>query len=262
MAQQKRHRERDELPEGAPIWAVRINQCLIEARMTQKHLALESGVSEAAITSWLGGRDKKRYAEPKAMGLKDVANALNVSTDYLLGITEIPTADTDIKAICEYTGLTSKAVEEICFSNGRLEFDVMDYLIRSARLRELASYLRSASRDIWMLDEALTQIKRKAESEGADKFANFILDLREKKEFREWSLVKEVEKTVENVLRDFLMPLLREGYGSDRFNFLLEGEEKRFKDAYIDDFVKKQAAKHEKERRRNFKKQTEEKEGF
>lgn len=43
--------------------------------------------------------------------LKFFAKVLNVSSDYLLGLTDVETVDTNTRAICEYTGLSAEAVE-------------------------------------------------------------------------------------------------------------------------------------------------------
>ena len=40
-----------------------------------------------------------------------LADFYGVSTDYLLGITDIPTADINIRAICDYTGLTEASID-------------------------------------------------------------------------------------------------------------------------------------------------------
>ena len=44
-----------------------------------------------------------------------LADFYGVSTDYLLGITDIPTTDMSIRAICDYTGLTEASVDFLHF---------------------------------------------------------------------------------------------------------------------------------------------------
>ena len=73
---------------STPIWAQRIANLLRERKMTQLQLAQMSGVSTASISEWLNSRDPR---EPKITGFKDVADALGVSTDYLLGANECTT---------------------------------------------------------------------------------------------------------------------------------------------------------------------------
>lgn len=46
-----------------------------------------------------------------------LAKLYNTSTDYLLGLTDIKTTDTELKAVCEYTGLTEEAIHNIKRAN-------------------------------------------------------------------------------------------------------------------------------------------------
>ena len=59
----------------------RIKMARIQAGYTQEYIAEKVGVSRTAISRWELGE-----IEPKITNLLAVAEALNVSTDYLLGI--------------------------------------------------------------------------------------------------------------------------------------------------------------------------------
>ena len=110
----KQSRDRKEIKKDAPIWAHRINQCLIERNMTQEELSKISGVSKSSLTGWLyGGITKdgknKPVTEPKVTGITNIAEALGVTTDYLLGRNDTPTHEQE--DICERTGLDDKSVK-------------------------------------------------------------------------------------------------------------------------------------------------------
>ena len=45
--------------------------------------------------------------------LCSIANTLNVSSDYLICLSDVPSLDTNIQAVCEFTGLSEKALNEI-----------------------------------------------------------------------------------------------------------------------------------------------------
>lgn len=45
--------------------------------------------------------------------LKKIAKHYNVSTDYLLGLTENTTTDIELQAVCDYTGLSEDAIKEL-----------------------------------------------------------------------------------------------------------------------------------------------------
>ena len=42
-----------------------------------------------------------------------LADYFNVSTDYLLGMVNVSTTDTNLQAVCNFTGLSEKAVEQL-----------------------------------------------------------------------------------------------------------------------------------------------------
>lgn len=50
---------------------------------------------------------------PDAVVLRQIADKCEVSADWLLGLTDVQTRDLDLRNICEYTGLSEKAVEMV-----------------------------------------------------------------------------------------------------------------------------------------------------
>lgn len=49
----------------------------------------------------------------KAEQLAEIAKHLGVSADFLLGLTDIETPETDLRAVCEFVGLSSSAIDKI-----------------------------------------------------------------------------------------------------------------------------------------------------
>ena len=62
---------------------IRIKELRQEFKLSQQQLAKEIGVSQKAIDFW-----EKGINEPKASYIKKLAIFFNVSSDYLLGISE------------------------------------------------------------------------------------------------------------------------------------------------------------------------------
>lgn len=77
--------------------------------VTRADLAEYLGVSAVAIGQYYNGD-----ALPSMDNLIKIAKYFNVSTDYLLGLTDAKTTkDTDLRAIVDYTGLSEECIKEI-----------------------------------------------------------------------------------------------------------------------------------------------------
>ena len=79
-----------------------------EKNLTQTELAKALMLKQDTISRIEKGRREISNSE-----LVAISKFFGVSTDYLLGVTPERTTDTDIRAICEYTGLSEKAVHEL-----------------------------------------------------------------------------------------------------------------------------------------------------
>lgn len=86
----------------------RIGALLSEKNKKQKDLAEYLGVTANTISYYVTGTRM-----PNIDQIIKIAVFFNVSTDYLLGRTEVETIDTDLKAVCNYMGLSEKSIEEI-----------------------------------------------------------------------------------------------------------------------------------------------------
>ena len=84
----------------------KIKLLLSNNNVKQKHLAEYLGVPDNTISYFCNG---KRM--PNTEQNKIISEFFNVSSDYLLGLTDTPTSDKDIQYICQYTGLSQKSIE-------------------------------------------------------------------------------------------------------------------------------------------------------
>lgn len=86
----------------------RINSALAMNNTLQKELAKQLNVKDNIVSYWCKG-DRT----PNTSQIIQIANYLNVSTDYLLGVTDVATTDKDLKFVCEYTGLNETAIRNL-----------------------------------------------------------------------------------------------------------------------------------------------------
>lgn len=93
----------------------RLNMAMRERGIKQKELAASLSVSENMISYYCNG-DRV----PNLVRLKEIAQCLNVSTDYLLGLTDNMTTNKEIDFIANYTGMTEAAIQNLhdCAKDG------------------------------------------------------------------------------------------------------------------------------------------------
>ena len=71
---------------------------------TREEIAGRTGSSRQCVGNWLNGKSR-----PDIFALSGIARGYGVSVDWLLGLTDVKTADTTIQGVCNYTGLTEQA---------------------------------------------------------------------------------------------------------------------------------------------------------
>lgn len=63
--------------------------------------------------AWFSKLRKNAIKSPSADIVYTLADYFGVSSDYLLGLSDVPTTDADLRAVCEYTGLSQAAIDSI-----------------------------------------------------------------------------------------------------------------------------------------------------
>lgn len=147
---------------------------LVGDTATQEEIASIVNTSRQNVGNWLKGKSK-----PDINALAEIAKGYKVSTDWLLGLTDIKTSDTKIKDICEYIGLSEDTVKS--FSEFKNDFDYefqsecMSEIMETAEFKKIFSY-------IWQLEDIIfTEFYLRDVSIFFDKFAEnnaFSIDLR------------------------------------------------------------------------------------
>lgn len=79
-----------------------------ERRITQDELAAKIGKTKQSVSQYVNGD-----SEPGYETLVKIADFFSVSTDYLLGISNIKTPDTTAQAVIEYTGLSEDNISTL-----------------------------------------------------------------------------------------------------------------------------------------------------
>ena len=89
-------------------FATRLRELIDEARIPQSTLAEHIGVTRQAISAYSLG-----VSVPDIEKFEGIADFFEVSTEYLLGRTDIKKADASKQATAKYLGLSEKAIDAI-----------------------------------------------------------------------------------------------------------------------------------------------------
>ena len=79
-----------------------------EKQETQQQLADSLGVKRETIKFWEGGN-----RQIKGGDIIKIARHFGISTDYLLGISDVKAPETSMQAVCDMTGLSEKSILSI-----------------------------------------------------------------------------------------------------------------------------------------------------
>ena len=90
------------------IIAERILTLRQNANERQEDLAQALNCNRGTIANY-----EKGARTPDAETLAQIAKHYNTTTDYIVGLSDVPTADKDIKFICDYLGLDEKSIQSI-----------------------------------------------------------------------------------------------------------------------------------------------------
>lgn len=89
---------------------------------------------------------------PSIETLSTLASHFHVTSDYLLGLTNTPTTDTDLRGIADYTGLSENSIKNLTFfareeeDGGEGFKDLLDRLFCSSQFKEI---LYSVNNAVW-----------------------------------------------------------------------------------------------------------------
>ena len=93
------------------IFAKNLCKAIEEAKVTHDDLSKVLGITRQAVTQFCNGS-----AQPSIDKLRKIANALRVSSDYLLGLTGVESNNNEDRVIHDALGLSDKAIAALKLS--------------------------------------------------------------------------------------------------------------------------------------------------
>lgn len=115
----------------------RLREVMQEKGETQQIVGDAIGKTRQAVGYYADGS-----SSPDWETIVKIAKHFGVSTDYLLGLTDQPTLNTEIRAICDYTGLSERSIQELNYCKSvfkehvtNIIADLIDAILRSVLIR-------------------------------------------------------------------------------------------------------------------------------
>ncbi|MGN0595215.1 MAG: helix-turn-helix domain-containing protein [Hominimerdicola sp.] len=164
---------------------------------TQEEVAKKVNTSRQNVGNWLKGKSR-----PDIYALAEIAKGFNVSTDYLLGRTEIKRSSAELQGVHEYTGLSEKAIINIKFYQPYLfnsykdrGIDIVNQILENNDFFELLDSLAF----YMSLLAHLTKASEKMVEEGCQLMGNTDMEMAEK----QGAMLYFTNKFIENLVRDY-----------------------------------------------------------
>lgn len=158
----KRKCETDAYNEAFPT---RLREMMSRTKTTQETLGEVLQVSRQMISQYCSGASTPDWKAIAAM-----AKHFDVSADYLLGLTDVQKPEMDFRAVCDYTGLSAKAIESIVNNfKDRWNYELSDALWNELFI-ELFPALASLSETSQMVSDIIRAINE-GETDDRSKFS-------------------------------------------------------------------------------------------
>lgn len=170
--------------------------------LTQQEAADKIGVSRQNVGKWI----QPNPTTPDIITLGKIADAFNVSTDYLLGRTDVQSVNTDLKGVCDYTNLSEGAIKQIINlknsqdekTSGSSLFELFDYILNKGIITELLELMQNYINNIPELKaiskEEHQQLLSKCNPKDRAKLRSDLLrDYKNSSDFILWQASKDFE---------------------------------------------------------------------
>lgn len=103
-----------------------------EMKKTKKEVADALGMPYNTYSNY-----ESNLREPNSAVLIKIADFYNVSTDYLLGLSNIKSVDTDVQTACKVTGLSENTIEHFINNNYKCRKNYLNAFLSQLPIYEL-----------------------------------------------------------------------------------------------------------------------------
>ena len=118
------------------VFSERLSDLMKERGLKQQDLADVLGIKRQTVSLYMTGQSM-----PDAAQLKNIAMFFDVFADWLLGLTDEKTPNTEIRSMCVYTGFSSDLVKVIhlIYNNAPKEFTLLNLFLENLVIKNAQS---------------------------------------------------------------------------------------------------------------------------
>jgi len=139
LKNKKIENEKSYLDPTTSIFSTRLSDLISKIKKPMKLLAKEIRVPAGSLSKY-----QNDCAEPGIISLAKIAKYFNVSSDYLLGLTDVQTNDIEIRDICEKMGLSENSIDAIkVFSKNIHLKDSFEFILQQEYFMNLITLLHN-----------------------------------------------------------------------------------------------------------------------
>ena len=175
-----------------------ISSLLKERKITPGELADHLKVTRQTVSNYCLGQ-----TTPSFQLLCKIADFFNVSTDYLLGRTETRSPDANIRAVCEFTGLSESAVNGLKIHSSR-SVAFISKLIAQGEITHIGLLYDGLIHSVSNLNTATNLYENidPASSHPADvKVVRDYYRAKDNADIAQWKLERSIRKLLEKMLK-------------------------------------------------------------
>lgn len=172
----------------------RLRELMKQQGTTQKELAKVVEMRPQTVSLYVTGQ-----SVPDINTLKRISIFFNVSADYLLGLSDVATPATDLKGVCDYTGLSEKSVDNIRRINYQDLDDGLNLVLEGSHFIEVVRYAADLLRRCKYIAEGNARFQEMEDKAKAIQKENPELTVFYGREMLEYD-ISEAEKGLRNLL--------------------------------------------------------------
>lgn len=174
-----------------------LRELMRERNATQQELAKELGKTRQSISYYCDGS-----SSPDWETIAKIAKAYSVSSDWLLGLSDVKTPHTDIKAVCEFTGLSEQAVTSLkAYSKKSVSF-ISEFLEKAeiTHIALLYENLKRSRKKLHTYEQICSGIDKSSTTAADLDMMKKLHDAKEKAEFDRWKLERSIMTILDKMM--------------------------------------------------------------